>query len=119
MITQEDASKILKCEASPVGRWAYACKQISVAEAGVHRVNIKGLTSRGFPDIDFMAIISPEGVAPVGYGDASAIEAIKATPSIMNSSIYDLSGRLVSRDGHLDGLRKGIYLMGGKRFLVK
>ncbi|MBQ3926067.1 MAG: glycosyl hydrolase 53 family protein [Bacteroidaceae bacterium] len=119
MITQEDASKILKCEASPVGRWAYASKQISVAEAGVHRVNIKGLTSRGFPDIDFMAIISPEGVAPVGYGDASAIEAIKATPSIMNSSIYDLSGRLVSRDGHLDGLRKGIYLMGGKRFLVK
>lgn len=34
-------------------------------------------------------------------------------------AIYNLSGQLVSKNGNLDGLQKGVYVKGGKKFIVK
>ena len=36
-----------------------------------------------------------------------------------NQAIYNLSGQLVSKNGNLDGLQKGVYVKGGKKFIVK
>lgn len=36
-----------------------------------------------------------------------------------NQAIYNLSGQLVCKNGNLDGLQKGVYVKGGKKFIVK
>lgn len=36
-----------------------------------------------------------------------------------DQAIYNLSGQLVSKNGNLDGLQKGVYVKGGKKFIVK
>ena len=116
----------LRCEASPVGKWAYASRTVTVSESGIHRLAVQGLTSKGFPDIDFMAIASPEGVAAVEPGqDATAVEGVsvsatgKALSATSDKQIYDLSGRVVSPDGSTRKLSSGIYLCRGKKIWVK
>ena len=36
-----------------------------------------------------------------------------------HQGVYDLQGHCVRRDNSLDGLRPGLYLMGGKKYVVK
>ncbi len=50
---------------------------------------------------------------------ADGIEVI-GIESTLNGDIYDLSGRLVKKNAtSIDGLQKGIYLINGKKFVVK
>ena len=36
-----------------------------------------------------------------------------------STAIYSIDGKLVNRSGNTDGLRKGVYIMNGKKFIVK
>lgn len=51
-------------------------------------------------------------------GVATAIKAIKTDVNI-SGDVYDLSGRLVGRNGSLNALRKGIYIVNGKKVIVR
>ena len=46
------------------------------------------------------------------------IDTSKADPSAV-APVYNLNGQLVSRDGSIEGLGKGIYIKNGKKFIVK
>ena len=46
------------------------------------------------------------------------IDTSKADPSAV-APVYNLNGQLVSRDGSIEGLGKGIYIKKGKKFIVK
>lgn len=46
------------------------------------------------------------------------IDTSKAEPSAV-APVYNLNGQLVSRDGSIEGLGKGIYIKNGKKFIVK
>ena len=35
------------------------------------------------------------------------------------SAVYSIDGRLVRTNGQIEGLQKGIYIMNGKKFIVK
>ena len=48
------------------------------------------------------------GITPVMFGE-----------SVDTSTVYDLSGRKVSDSGSLKGLSKGIYIIGGKKTVVR
>ena len=48
------------------------------------------------------------GITPVMLGE-----------SVDTSTVYDLSGRKVSESGSLKGLSKGIYIIGGKKTVVR
>ena len=49
----------------------------------------------------------------------AGIHTITADQQLGQADIYTLDGRLVRKAGSLDGLRKGIYVSGGKKFVVK
>ena len=121
MLYIDEQSKVMKCPQSPEGRWTYASKQVTVAEPGVRTVKVKGLTSKGYPDIDFLGITSPEGVSPVIAADGvSSIHVIPADDiSGKDQNVYDISGRVVSKGGKLMGLRAGIYILNGKKKVLK
>lgn len=56
----------------------------------------------------------------VQEGHATGITNVPAdneNAEMMN--VYTIDGRLVNRDGSLDGLDNGVYIMGGKKFVVK
>jgi hypothetical protein len=80
-------------------------------------------STKGLPDVDFMAIASPEGAALVTYrnDDATGIGSVNemsGADADASLNIYDLSGRIVSSDGRTDGLKRGIYLCGGKKVVL-
>jgi hypothetical protein len=55
-----------------------------------------------------------------GVQQPNAIEEIKATINSRTNDVYDLSGRLVRRQGEgLEGLKAGIYIINGKKYIVK
>lgn len=88
--------------------------------AGVH--NVKGL--RGWLETGKKA---PAGVKffinGIEEGEATAIEGIENSMEVskkINSNIYNLNGQLVrSNSTSVDGLDKGIYIIGGKKVVVK
>lgn len=88
--------------------------------AGVH--NVKGL--RGWLETGKEA---PAGVKffinGIEEGEATAIEGIENSMEVSkkrNSNIYNLNGQLVrSNSTSVDGLDKGIYIIGGKKVVVK
>lgn len=41
------------------------------------------------------------------------------TVTPQSTAIYSIDGKLVNRSGNTDGLRKGVYIMNGKKFIVK
>ncbi len=45
----------------------------------------------------------------------SAVQTVKADETLRSQQIYDLQGRRVSRES----MKAGVYLMGGKKVLVK
>ena len=111
----DDVSKYMLCSASLPGRWTYVCKKRTVNEPGMHSMKMEA-TEKGLPDIDFMAIASPEGTDLVSYiEEASEIRSLASRRTQEGQCIYDLSGRLVSVDGRTEGLRPGVYLRNGRK----
>lgn len=109
--------------ASPAGRWSYGTKAFDVPTAGLYHLSMQGGTAKGYPDLDFIAIASPEGVALVGFAsDADAVQAISKTTREGHdaqhpSAIYDLQGRLVRQSA--SNLPKGLYILDGKKVNIK
>ncbi len=52
---------------------------------------------------------------PTGIDDVTTAEA----DTLKRGPVYTVDGRMVSRDGDLTKLPKGVYIMGGKKFVVK
>lgn len=120
----DDSYFVLKCAPSPLGKWAYASKQMDIAQPGLHCITLQGLTSKGFPDIDLMAIASPSETEPVSRsGNATAVEGVRAEstpfPTPRTHYVYDLSGRVASFHPTTDQLPKGIYICAGKKIKVQ
>lgn len=51
-------------------------------------------------------------------GVASSISSVTVDKAI-SGDVYDLSGRLLNRKASLDNLRKGVYIINGKKILIK
>ena len=118
----DGTSKYMTCYVSCPGKWCYVTKKMNVDEPGMHAIQLIAST-KGLPDVDFMAIASPEGAALVTYrnDDATGIESVNemsGADADASLNIYDLSGRIVSSDGRTDGLKRGIYLCGGKKVVL-
>ena len=58
------------------------------------------------------------GVVDGGVTAIDGVEVSKpATPFSQN--VYDLNGRIVNTKGNVDGLAKGIYIVNGKKVVIK
>lgn len=55
----------------------------------------------------------------VVYGEVSGISSTKETLKTDNGMIYSADGRIVSRSGKVGNLKKGLYIMNGKKIIVK
>lgn len=104
-----------------------------VTSAGVQEVAHWDVTRSGFEfcDDDTFADMKVSGSKRAGMlfdfvGDPGSttgishvvIDTSKADPSAV-APVYNLNGQLVSRDGSIEGLGKGIYIKNGKKFIVK
>lgn len=62
----------------------------------------------------------PNVVCFFGEGStATAITNINGKEIPFSANVYNMNGQLVSRDGNLKGLPKGIYIVNGKKYIVK
>lgn len=86
---------------------------------GVH--NVKGL--RGWIQTSAASSETKFFINGIEEGEATAIEGIENSMEVSkkrNSNIYNLNGQLVrSNSTSVDGLDKGIYIIGGKKVVVK
>ena len=101
-------------------KWKFISKNITVDSPDTYAVSIQSMNARGLPSIDFMALISPEGVAPVTYSDATSVPSLPSTGSGTISNLspltanrYNLSGQRVGKD------YKGIVVINGRKYLQK
>lgn len=100
---------------SPVGRWGYLAKVIEIEKPGTYPLSIRGVT-KGFPDIDFVAIASPEGVEKVTEGeDVTSIFDIESSYT-GDDTLYDLKGIAHSE---AMSIPSGIYIKNGKKIIIK
>lgn len=102
--------------------WDYSQSILTIPEEGVYKLDFMSLLSNGIPNIDYIAISSPEGVELVQDGTTTGINNIsvnleKPTP------IYDLQGRVVAKPSigtnSMEELHPGIYIVNGKKFVVR
>ena len=53
-------------------------------------------------------------------GELTDIEGIEAEIGVAaDGKVYNLNGQAVNNNGSLDGLPKGIYIVNGKKYVVK
>ncbi len=69
------------------------------------------VTVEGDPDYPSLEIIGPD--------ISTAISPVGVEMTTVTSKVYDIHGREVSADGGLKGLPKGMYIMNGKKLVVK
>ena len=83
--------------------------------------NVKGL--RGWIQTNAGSSETKFFINGVEEGEATAIEGIESSMEVskrINSNIYNLNGQLVrSNSVSAEGLDKGIYIIGGKKVVVK
>lgn len=94
------------------GTWYYHTKGVK---------NVKGL--RGWIQTSAAPSETKFFINGVEEGEATAIEGIESSMEVskrINSNIYNLNGQLVrSNSVSAEGLDKGIYIIGGKKVVVK
>ena len=91
------------------GKWAFSCSSDTE-----HR------------DAHEDALPNPSGDTKVKLafdeGNATAIGHMTANGSIQsveNATVYNLNGQVVAHNGNVEGLPKGVYIIAGKKFIVK
>ena len=114
----DDKRQVVGFTRTPEGKWGYLQKEIEVESAGMKRLTVQGLT-RGLPDIDFVAIASPEGVGHVETDIADGIERVGRDDESSSHAVFDLQGRRVGDGTSVSRLPKGIYMTNGKKIFVK
>lgn len=84
-------------------------KVIFSINTGTPQTENYGFATGGYYDDEkLLAVVTPTGIEAIAV-DAKTIET--------NSKVYTLDGRLLNTTGSLDGLRKGIYIVGGKKVI--
>ena len=81
--------------------WSILSKKLTVDAPGTRRIRLQAFNANGLPNIDYMAIISPEGVDDVTAVDATGIE--EASIPVMGNGLgvmdsYNLAGQKVASD---------------------
>lgn len=115
----DDDLASVTCAATPEGKWAYVKKTIHVPQAGWHTIRLQGLTAKGYPDLDFLAIDTREGMEPVRADEPSGIAGPKAEacgPTPEGRTLYDLGGKAMpAQSSH----PRGIYIVGGRKVAIR
>lgn len=84
-------------------------QKIIFSNSGSPQTDNYGFATGGYYDDEkLLAVVTPTGIEAIAV-DAKTIET--------NSKVYTLDGRLLNTTGSLDGLRKGIYIVGGKKVI--
>lgn len=93
-------------------RWSYTC--------------VPNDTGSSNPDLMPGTSETPQGAKGMklyfGADNTTSIDQISADGGIQTipvADVYNLSGQLVRKKGTLEGLSKGIYIIGGKKYIVK
>lgn len=91
------------------GKWAFSCSG-----------------DKEQRDANEDALPNPSGDTKVKLafdeGNATAIGHMTANGSIQsveNATVYNLNGQVVAHNGNVEGLPKGVYIIAGKKFIVK
>ena len=91
------------------GKWAFSCSS-DTEQRDAHED----------------ALPNPSGDTKVKLafdeGNATAIGHMTANGSIQsveNATVYNLNGQVVAHNGNVEGLPKGVYIIAGKKFIVK
>lgn len=91
------------------GKWAFSCSR-DTEQRDAHED----------------ALPNPSGDTKVKLafdeGNATAIGHMTANGSIQsveNATVYNLNGQVVAHNGNVEGLPKGVYIIAGKKFIVK
>lgn len=95
-------------------RWSYNCDSDDKENRSSNPDNMPGTSE------------TPQGAKGMklyfGADNTTSIEQISADGGIQTipvADVYNLSGQLVRKKGTLEGLSKGIYIIGGKKYIVK
>lgn len=95
-------------------RWSYTCDSEDTENRSSNPDNMPGTSE------------TPQGAKGMklyfGADNTTSIEQISADGGIQTipvADVYNLSGQLVRKKGTLEGLSKGIYIIGGKKYIVK
>ncbi|MCR4994389.1 MAG: glycosyl hydrolase 53 family protein [Bacteroidales bacterium] len=113
----DDNTNFLQCAFSPQNRWTYVRRTITVETPGRHVIRVQGSTEKGYPDIDFLGITSPEGVGPVHGGDFDGLGATDALSTHdVPKAAFDLSGQRVVETSLRSG---GIYVIDGRKVMIR
>ena len=84
-------------------------QKIIFSNGGSPQTGNLGFATGGYYDDEkLLAVVTPTGIEAI---------AVDTKTSETNSKVYTLDGRLLNTTGSLDGLRKGIYIVGGKKVI--
>lgn len=120
----DDQSSIVLCSPTNSSKWAYGNAKLTISEAGVHNVKLQGFVNAGLPNIDYIAIASPDGAPVVEGALADGINDLAFNSHVLSSqAVYDLQGRLVAGNINnfnlYDSLKPGVYITGGRKIVIR
>lgn len=118
----DDQMSSISCPTTATDKWEYARKVLQIEAGGWHTIRVQGLTTKGYPDLDFIAFEAPEGGLPVaatesadGIREVSPSAGGGLSPNGAGATLYDLSGRPFPQ---AVAPPRGIYVKGGKKVVV-
>lgn len=91
------------------GKWAFSCSS-DTEQRDAHEDALPNLSGDTKVKLAF------------DEGNATAIGHMTANGSIQsveNATVYNLNGQVVAHNGNVEGLPKGVYIIAGKKFIVK
>ena len=92
------------------GKWAFSCSSGDTEQRDAHEDALPNLSGDTKVKLAF------------DEGNATAIGHMTANGSIQsveNATVYNLNGQVVAHNGNVEGLPKGVYIIAGKKFIVK
>lgn len=96
------------------GKWYHTKDKIDTIKGFRAWLDTSDLSQKTLAKLSF----SFNGVVDGGVTAIDGVEVSKpATPFSQN--VYDLNGRIVNTKGNVDGLAKGIYIVNGKKVVIK
>ncbi len=93
-----------------LNNWGFVSKIITVDAPGTYTLQVLANTDKGLPNIDYLAVFSPnqDNPAVAGDGGTNAIMTIYSSPE--SNIMYDLQGRCIDKPS-------GIYIKNGKKYI--
>ena len=90
-------------------------RQFHLLRGGIVKVTAYGDSTNNcnppIPAFYYLEIEDPDGISPIGSDDSSFVE---------SETVYDLNGRKMNKGSKNNGeLKKGIYIIDGKKVIIK